>query len=136
MRAQTLADVGMELPPSRADEIDDHLPRCSVTRKTSRDTSWSVNTMDGSCCCHHCSWANALGLNGTSYGDPLRQSVESVSPPQPYTSLDAPPLHPSPLRILRWFANRGISEPAMLAICSCGKTYILNLHPARSRGAA
>ncbi len=64
MRAQTFAEVGIEIPPGRSGEIDVVCPECSPTRKKSRDKCLSVNTVDGTWCCHHCGWSGALRKSG------------------------------------------------------------------------
>jgi twinkle protein len=75
----------------------------------------SVNTDLGTWFCHHCGWAGALGLNGTSYGAPLRYRITTPAP-KPTFVIPAPlPEEPLPRSAIQWFASRGIPKPVLTA---------------------
>jgi twinkle protein len=114
MKAPTFADIGIEIPPGRAGEIDVLCPECSPTRKKSRDKCLSVNTVDGIWCCHHCGWSGALSKNGTGYGVPLRQRLPRPLPQRVYTIPKPPPSHFRPKIIVSYFAARGIPESILI----------------------
>jgi twinkle protein len=115
MRAQTWADVGIELPHGRAGEVDTLCPVCSPTRKKRTARCLSVNTDLGTWCCHHCGWAGALGLNGTNYGAPLRYRITTPAPRRVYATPAPLPEDPLPVPVIQWFASRGIPEPVLTA---------------------
>lgn len=110
MRVQTLADVGIEIPPGRTGEIDLTCPKCSPIRKKSRNKCLSVNTVNGTWCCHHCGWSGRIGGNVNSYGRRVLSRVAAPAPPRSF-SIPKPPLaSPLPKNILAYFAHRDIPE--------------------------
>jgi twinkle protein len=110
MTETTFADVDIDIPPGRSGEVDTTCPKCSPTRKKSRDKCLSVNTDEQTWFCHHCQWSGSL--NGaansqTSYGAPLRKTA--------YTAPQEPPPPDDGLTpaVLTWFERRGISEEVL-----------------------
>src|SRR5688500_10435923 len=114
MRPQTWADVGIEIPSGRSGEVDTTCPQCSPTRKKRTARCLSVNTALGTWFCHHCGWAGALGLDGTSYGAPLRHRMATPAPSRVYTTPKPPRSEPLSASVLEWFAGRGIPEPVLV----------------------
>jgi twinkle protein len=89
-------------------------PRCSSTRKKSRDKCLSVNTGDGTWCCHHCSWSGRLGGNVNNYGTRVLSRVATPAPPRSFAIPKPPPADPLPEKIVAYFAHRGIPESVLL----------------------
>ncbi len=102
MSAQTFADVGIDIPPGRAGEIDTTCPQCSPSRKKSRDKCLSVNTIEGTYHCHHCDWSGRVGEATAGYGAPL--------PARTYSAPIAPTEGILPDGVVAWFAGRGIPD--------------------------
>jgi predicted RNA-binding Zn-ribbon protein involved in translation (DUF1610 family) len=115
MNPQTWADLGIALPAGAHGEVDLTCPQCSPTRKKRTARCLSVNTLDERWLCHHCGWAGALGVNGTSYGAPLRQRMAPPPSPQAYTMPKPLPTTPLPDTIIQWFGGRGIPESILIA---------------------
>jgi twinkle protein len=115
MKVRTFAAVGIEIPIGREGEIDALCPECSSTRKKNLATCLSVNTIDGTWCCHHCGWSGVLGLHRTGYGALLRPRAMAPPPPRVYAIPAPPPTDPLPESVIRWFADRGIPEPILIA---------------------
>lgn len=115
MIAQTLADVGIELPQGRAGEIDTTCPRCSPSRKKSRAKCLSVNTIDGTWYCHHCGFSGGPGTNPIGYGARLHHRIATPPAPRIYTTPKPPLALPLPEEAGAWFANRGIPESVLIA---------------------
>lgn len=103
MSAATFTDHGIELPPGRSGEVDTTCPRCSPTRRKSREKCLSVNTADGTWHCHHCGWSGGLGgADRGGYGAPLPRPAYRRPDPTPEGDL--------PASVVEWFASRGIPE--------------------------
>lgn len=100
MNAQTFADLNIVIPSGRYGEVDVTCPRCSPTRKKSRDTCLSANTDTGIFHCHHCGWSGKVG--GGDYGTMPRR-VEYTPPPAPRGDV-------LPDGVVAWFAARGIED--------------------------
>ncbi len=109
MAGKTFLDFGIEILPGRSGEVDTTCPRCSPTRKKSRDRCLSVNTDKGTWLCMHCGWSGGLGADDPhGYGARLRGEER---PRRAYAKPDPLPDDASlPPHVLAWFADRGISE--------------------------
>src|SRR5215831_10550060 len=68
------ADVGIAVPYDATGEVRVTCPRCSASRRKSRDRCLAVNTAQGTWFCHHCKWKG--GLHG-----PLQDSALPPLPP-------------------------------------------------------
>ena len=70
-------------------------PKCSHTRKHSKDRCLSVNLQDGLYFCHNCGWAGSVCSTKTPYQTPALK---------PYTTNEI---------LFSWFTRRGISKQAV-----------------------
>ena len=84
------SDYGIVINSSGA-EVRTTCPKCSPTRKNSKDKCLAVNTIEGVFFCHHCSWSG--GLAGNDY-KPIPYKQEQTLPDN----------------VLKYFESRGISE--------------------------
>lgn len=109
MKELTFADMGIEIPPGRAGEVDTLCPHCSHERKKSRARCLSVNTELGTWFCHHCGWSGALGTQGSGRAWRPR-SLPAPAPPRVFAKPQPLPDTPLPSMVVGWFAQRGIPE--------------------------
>lgn len=72
-------------------------PKCSHERKNKSDDCLSVNIDEGLYNCHHCGWqGNVVFKQKQEYVIPMKVKVDLTD------------------RVIKWFAERGITEPTLL----------------------
>jgi hypothetical protein len=59
-RARTFADVGIDVPYGATGEVRTPCPRCSASRRKSRDRCLAIHMEKGLWFCHHCRWSGSL----------------------------------------------------------------------------
>lgn len=99
----TFADFGIEIRAGATGNVKTICPQCSADRKKRKEPCLSVNVDEGCWHCHHCDWSG--GLPGHK-PEMLYQRKAYVKPTPPAQSA-------LPSAILKWFANRGISEAVL-----------------------
>jgi twinkle protein len=112
---KTFADFGIEIPYGRTGEVDVLCPKCSHTRKKSRDKCLSVNVDEGVWTCHHphCGWSDGLGSKPEAdWRSPMpNRAPKEYKAPRPLQEHVIPDAW---ARVVKWFEGRGITEAALL----------------------
>ena len=75
------------------------MPKCSHTRKNKSDDCLSVNIDDWLYNCHNCGWGGNVGIK-------FKKKVDFVLPPKVNSNIAE--------RVIKWFGNRGITEPTLI----------------------
>ena len=105
MREQ-LRQMGIDVKPSYG-ETKTTCPKCSSSRKDTRDKCLSVNVTDGIWNCHNCGWHGTVKKTVTQY----------VTPPPPAPDLSA--------KVIDYFKSRGISGNTLMKYkVTDGKVYM------------
>jgi len=81
-RSETFEDVGILPPPGATGEVATTCPRCSHTRKKSRDKCLSVNVTTGLWYCHHCGWKGGLRRHDNLLPRLARRASRKPAAPQ------------------------------------------------------
>lgn len=99
-------DFNIYLKAGATGETYTQCPQCSKERKKKRAECLGVNVEKGKWVCHHCGWAG--GLKGkTEYHGAHWLKPEYRKPTKtPKSDLPAP--------VIKWFADRGISEKVLV----------------------
>ena len=93
-----LLALGINLKRSSG-SVKTKCPKCSHTRKNKSDDCLSVNIDEGLYNCHHCGWGGNVGIK-------FKKKVEYVLPPKVNSNIAE--------RVIKWFGNRGITEPTLI----------------------
>ena len=93
-----LLALGINLKRSTG-SVKTKCPQCSHKRKNKTDDCLSVNIDEGLYNCHHCGWGGNVGIK-------FKQKVEYVLPPKVNSNIAE--------RVIKWFGNRGITEPTLI----------------------
>jgi len=93
-----LLALGINLKRSTG-SVKTKCPQCSHKRKNKTDDCLSVNIDEGLYNCHHCGWGGNVGIK-------FKQKVEYVLPPKVNSNIAE--------RVVKWFGNRGITEPTLI----------------------
>jgi twinkle protein len=93
-----LLALGINLKRSNG-SVKTKCPQCSHTRKNKSDDCLSVNIDEGLYNCHHCGWGGNVGIK-------FKKKVEYVLPPKVNSNIAE--------RVIKWFGNRGITEPTLI----------------------
>jgi len=106
---KTFSDFGINIPSRHTSgQVNTQCPSCSSQRKKKKAPCLSVNIEEGVWCCHHCGWSGSLVNGGDSVGSAaLHWRKPKYVKPEP---LPVTALRPS---IIKWFADRGISETTL-----------------------
>lgn len=99
---EQFSDHGIFVPAHASGEVDVICPKCSHTRKKSKDKCLSVNTVEGTWHCHHCSWSGGL-RSDVRWHERKTAKKEYVKPNYKYSEFQDQELY-------EWFASRGISR--------------------------
>jgi twinkle protein len=102
----TFAEYGIDLPSNAHGNVKTICPKCSHTRKHSRDRCLSVDVGNGVWNCHNCQWRGSL-RSGEDSGNWQPRPPKVYQKPTPISVAN---LHPA---ALDWFVSRGISPEAV-----------------------
>lgn len=103
---RTWADVGIEIPPNRAGEVQAICPKCSHERTKKKAKCLSANVDEGVWVCHHCGWAGSLEGKEERHARPWQPPP--YRKPIPTQTADLPP------PAVDWFAKRGIPQAVLI----------------------
>ena len=106
---KTFSDFNISIPTRHTSgQVNTQCPSCSSQRKKKKAPCLSVNIDEGVWLCHHCGWAGSLANGNDSVGSAaLHWRKPKYVKPEP---LPVTALRPS---IIKWFADRGISETTL-----------------------
>lgn len=100
------ADFGIELNGSFTGEMAATCPKCSHERRKKNVKCLSANGDKQTWICHHCGWSGSL-KNGSGKADYAHWQKPQYRKPAPQAKTDLSE------KVIRWFADRGISEPVL-----------------------
>jgi len=109
---KTYQDFGIDLGGKTGVEVRALCPKCSPTRKSSREHCLAVNTVKETWICHHCDYRGCLKGGEEHAGRKIAYKPEWRQPP----SLDT--------RLIDWFALRGIQQSVFEADVSLVDHYL------------
>lgn len=80
---RTFSDFGIFIPCNTNGEVRTTCPRCSESRRKSRDACLAVNADTGAWLCHHCGWKG--GLHGRLSAVALPPTPRPPVPPDDHS---------------------------------------------------
>ena len=98
------SDYGIDTG-GRTGQFKTRCPKCSPSRRKSKDSCLSVNTYEGVWNCHHCGWSGTLKKGAEKMTTYKRQKI--YTKPEPVQEKELPE------EVIKYFAIRGISAEVL-----------------------